>query len=147
LLYGRVPIIDYVERFQADDPYPSGSDKFKPIEWVEKFEKPENSIFVSSCGGNNIRENLKGIYIGWTNPNKILKKAVEEYMESLERLLKSNKKIMLCTQYKPCTEQDTYQIYKAFTKEKMTEIMQCFYPALFEFARKHKLPVLDFTRS
>jgi len=147
LLYGCVPSIDYAQRFDADDPYPSGDGHFEPIEWVEKLEKPDNSIFVSSCGGNNIRENLKGIYLGYKSADKILGEGVKEYIIALERLLKSNKKIMLCTQYKPCIKQNTYQIYKYFTKERLVEIMECFYPIAFEFARKNKLPILDLTRS
>ena len=147
LLYGNVPSIDYQQRYQAGDPYPSGSDKFKPLDWVEKFENPSNSIFISSCGGNNIRENLKGIYIGYTSAERVLRKGAKEYITALERMLKSNKKIMICTQYKPSTIQNDYQIYKYFTKERMVEIMDLFYPILFEFARKHNLPILDFTRS
>lgn len=76
-----------------------------------------------------------------------MQRATQNYIEMLQRLLKKNKKIVLCTQYMPSLKDSSYQIYEILSKEKVVGIMKLFYPALFEFAREHCLPILDFTRS
>jgi hypothetical protein len=76
-----------------------------------------------------------------------MQRATENYIEVLQRLLKKNKKIVLCTQYKPSLKDSSYHIYEILSKDKVVGIMKMFYPALFEFAREHGLPILDFTRS
>ena len=40
-----------------------------------KVDNVEKSVFVVSCGGNDIRENLIDIKTGWSNPVNLLEKA------------------------------------------------------------------------
>jgi len=147
MLEGAIPAIDMNYRSKEDDPYPSGFKIFEPLKWVEKLENPSNSIFVISCGGNDIRVKLAEIAYGKVKAEEVLLAGAQNLIKIITKLLALNKKVVICTQYKPCTEQDNYRIYDVFSRDQMVDLLTGFYPLLFEFARKNKIPILDFTKS
>lgn len=147
MLEGCMPCISMGARHTVGDSFPSGEGEFKPLDHTDALENAEHSIFVVSVGGNDIREELRNIYMGTADVPAVMQRAVKNYTQMLERLLKKNKKVVLCTQYKPSLKDNTYQIYEILGKEQVVQIMKLFYPPLFELARAYNLPILDFTRS
>merc|ERR1712196_271495 len=90
VLTGEVPSISKGKRAQCDDPFPNETGKFCPFDWIDKMEKPENSIFVLSVGGNDIRELLYQIHQGLADVDQAVMETVMRYRQILTQLMQRN---------------------------------------------------------
>jgi len=156
MLEGRYPGISYNDRLEGKDPFLvkdilngatsfSKMSNFKPLEELMQVPNLKDAICVCSFGGNDIREKLRGF--GMEDPKEILAKVLQNYMKVLSQILPRCKQIVICTQYFPDQNDDSYGIYRILGYQGVRQLMQHIYPPLLEFAKKHNLAIADFANT
>jgi len=155
LLNGAVPVISWVKRQAAGDPFPDcGKDRiFKPLELLGSLT-PRPSHVVLSIGGNDVRKILGRM----SALPEIMESFQTNYSKILQRIMAAvpGVNVVLMLQYRPSFNMDeNYGVYRAMSTipgpgdavAKINYLMESIYEPVLRTARQKKLPIIDLPRT
>mmetsp|Transcript_54916 Transcript_54916/g.117845 ORF Transcript_54916/g.117845 Transcript_54916/m.117845 type:complete len:299 (+) Transcript_54916:75-971(+) len=153
LLNGAVPVISWVKRQKAGDPFPDcGEDRiFSPLELLKTLS-PRPTHAVISIGGNDVREILGRM----SALPEIMERFQANYSDILARVSKVVPNVVLMFQYRPSlADVGGYGVYQAIGSlpgpgdavAKLNHLMETMYQPVLLAARQKQFAIVDLPRT